>query len=76
MMLNELAGRQAAKRGVWTPIIIIATPGFDGGAGVEDLREHVLIEEFVAHSPIETLDASIPHRQHLIASKLAAVVGF
>ena len=50
-MLDELGRRQAVECGVRAELVVIDAPGFDRGAGMEDGRECVLVEQLVATGP-------------------------
>lgn len=39
--------------------IVIGNPRGDGAAGMVDAEEQALVEQLVAHSPVETLDEGI-----------------
>jgi hypothetical protein len=59
MMLDELDWRQAAERGVRTAMVVIEAPCLDRRARMEDRREGVLVEELVAKTTVEALDAAV-----------------
>jgi hypothetical protein len=51
-MLDELGRRQAAECGMRAELVVIDAPGLDRGAGMEDGRESVLVEQLVAKASV------------------------
>ena len=44
------------------PDIVVGDPSGDLGAGVIEIEEQGLVEQFIAHPAIETLDEAVLHR--------------
>ena len=54
--------REVAQRRVWPPLVVIVDPVRDLGPGMIKVEEQALVEELVAHAPVETLAEAILHR--------------
>jgi len=59
---RELGWSQCAEAAVWSQVIVVVTPRFDGFASLGESEEHVLIEALVPQAAVERFDEGVLHR--------------
>ena len=59
---GELGRCQGAEAAVWSEVIVVVTPRFDGLARLSQGEEDVLVEAFVTEPAVERFDEGVLHR--------------
>src|SRR5665811_1980997 len=75
MQCGKLGGRHSAATAVRPDFVVVLPPGGDGGSGLRQCLEPMLVQAFVPELAVKALDVTVLHRPARLDQDVANPMG-